>query len=424
MPGRVIAVKVAPGQHVARGEELLVVESMKMENAIRAPRDGTVKVGGRAGRATWWARAWSWWSWNDPARASPWSRSARATGCRTRHDALGVRRTGSPSASACSTPACAWSRPAPSCRRSGCRRWPGSDEVLRRLRRPRGRQAAGAGAEPQGLRGGAGRRRARDRRVHRGQRDLQPQEHQRHHRRVVRALRGVRARGAARGALGARLRLHRASAAPTKGRVDPARVVEVCARLHEAGCDEISVGDTIGVGVPSQVTDVIGRLAGRAAARARWRCTSTTRAAPRSPTCWPRCRRASPSWTRRRAASAAAPTRPGASGNLATEDLLYMLHGMGIETGVDLAAVVAGLALRRPEARPRRCPAATCRPVRPERRPRRRGGWTARPAGRRRRSGRGVGRVGQVRATPGGSGRAARPPARPLEPVVRPPRPR
>jgi acetyl/propionyl-CoA carboxylase alpha subunit len=43
MPGRVIAVKAGPGQRVARGEELLVVESMKMENAIRAPREGTVK---------------------------------------------------------------------------------------------------------------------------------------------------------------------------------------------------------------------------------------------------------------------------------------------------------------------------------------------------------------------------------------------
>jgi 3-methylcrotonyl-CoA carboxylase alpha subunit len=43
MPGRVIAVKVSPGQRVARGEELVVVESMKMENAVRAPREGTVK---------------------------------------------------------------------------------------------------------------------------------------------------------------------------------------------------------------------------------------------------------------------------------------------------------------------------------------------------------------------------------------------
>lgn len=43
MPGKVIAVKVIPGQSVTKGQELLVVESMKMENAIRAPKEGTVK---------------------------------------------------------------------------------------------------------------------------------------------------------------------------------------------------------------------------------------------------------------------------------------------------------------------------------------------------------------------------------------------
>jgi 3-methylcrotonyl-CoA carboxylase alpha subunit len=43
MPGRVIAVNVEPGQAVKGGEEILVVEAMKMENAIRAPRDGVVK---------------------------------------------------------------------------------------------------------------------------------------------------------------------------------------------------------------------------------------------------------------------------------------------------------------------------------------------------------------------------------------------
>lgn len=43
MPGKVIAVMATPGQKVAKGEELLVVEAMKMENAIRAPRDGVVK---------------------------------------------------------------------------------------------------------------------------------------------------------------------------------------------------------------------------------------------------------------------------------------------------------------------------------------------------------------------------------------------
>jgi 3-methylcrotonyl-CoA carboxylase alpha subunit len=43
MPGRVIAVRVGPGEAVTKGQELLVVEAMKMENALRAPRDGAVK---------------------------------------------------------------------------------------------------------------------------------------------------------------------------------------------------------------------------------------------------------------------------------------------------------------------------------------------------------------------------------------------
>ena len=44
MPGKVIKIAVRQGQPVARGDEILVVEAMKMENALRAPRDGVVKV--------------------------------------------------------------------------------------------------------------------------------------------------------------------------------------------------------------------------------------------------------------------------------------------------------------------------------------------------------------------------------------------
>ena len=44
MPGKVIAIRVQPGQAVAKGDELVVIEAMKMENAIRAPRAGTVKA--------------------------------------------------------------------------------------------------------------------------------------------------------------------------------------------------------------------------------------------------------------------------------------------------------------------------------------------------------------------------------------------
>jgi len=44
MPGRVSALRVAVGQRVRKGDELLVVEAMKMENALRAPRDGVVRA--------------------------------------------------------------------------------------------------------------------------------------------------------------------------------------------------------------------------------------------------------------------------------------------------------------------------------------------------------------------------------------------
>jgi acetyl/propionyl-CoA carboxylase alpha subunit len=44
MPGKVIAVKASAGQSVKKGDEVVVVEAMKMENALRAPRDGTIKT--------------------------------------------------------------------------------------------------------------------------------------------------------------------------------------------------------------------------------------------------------------------------------------------------------------------------------------------------------------------------------------------
>ena len=43
MPGKVIKVNATPGQKVAKGDEILIIEAMKMENAVRAPREGRVK---------------------------------------------------------------------------------------------------------------------------------------------------------------------------------------------------------------------------------------------------------------------------------------------------------------------------------------------------------------------------------------------
>ncbi len=125
---------------------------------------------------------------------------------------------------------------------------------------------------------------------------------------------------------------------PYEGAVTPDRVVEVARRLVDAGCDEVSIGDTIGVAVPTEVAEVVGRL--RAAIpvdrlAVHFHDTRGTALA--------NVLAALQEGVSVVDASAGGlggcPYAPGASGNLATEDLLYMLHGMRIETGVDLGRV-------------------------------------------------------------------------------------
>jgi isopropylmalate/homocitrate/citramalate synthase len=127
---------------------------------------------------------------------------------------------------------------------------------------------------------------------------------------------------------------------PYEGKVAPERVVEVARRLVDTGCDEISIGDTIGVAVPSQITDVMGRLEEAIPASALAVHFHDTRG-----TALANVLAALQAGIAIVDSSAGGlggcPYAPGASGNLATEDLLYMLHGMGLETGVDLEKVSA-----------------------------------------------------------------------------------
>jgi isopropylmalate/homocitrate/citramalate synthase len=127
---------------------------------------------------------------------------------------------------------------------------------------------------------------------------------------------------------------------PYEGAVDPARVVEVARRLAGLGCDEISIGDTIGVGVPTQVEDLAARL-GQAMPleRVAVHFHDTRGTALANVLAALRCGIAIVDSSA--GGLGGCPYAPGASGNLATEDLLYMLEGMGIATGVDLAKVAA-----------------------------------------------------------------------------------
>ena len=127
---------------------------------------------------------------------------------------------------------------------------------------------------------------------------------------------------------------------PYEGAVDPVRVVDVARRLADIGSHEVSIGDTIGVGVPTQVTDVMGRLKEaipQTALAVHFHDTRGTALANVLAALQEGIEVVDSS----AGGLGGCPYAPGASGNLATEDLLYMLHGMGIATGVDLGRVAA-----------------------------------------------------------------------------------
>ena len=129
---------------------------------------------------------------------------------------------------------------------------------------------------------------------------------------------------------------------PYEGRVKPARVLHVAQALLEMGVDELSLGDTIGVATPNQVVDVIGLLVNDGAIplaqlAVHFHDTRGTALANVLVALQLGISIVDSS----AGGLGGCPYAPGAAGNLATEDLLYMLHGMGIQTGVDLDKVVA-----------------------------------------------------------------------------------
>jgi hydroxymethylglutaryl-CoA lyase/(R)-citramalyl-CoA lyase len=124
---------------------------------------------------------------------------------------------------------------------------------------------------------------------------------------------------------------------PFEGAVDPGHVLELAARLAASGADELVFADTIGVGVPRQVRQLVGegvglgvpigahlhntRNTGFANALAALEAGATVLDASLG-------------------GIGGCPFAPKATGNIGTEDLVYLLHGEGIETGIDLDALI------------------------------------------------------------------------------------
>ena len=125
---------------------------------------------------------------------------------------------------------------------------------------------------------------------------------------------------------------------PWEGPVPVHQVVRVCKALRDLGCDELSLGDTIGVATPGHVRallteldvpvekvgvhfhDTYGQALANTLAALQHGVTTVDASAGGLGGC---------------------PYAKSATGNLATEDLVWMLHGLGIDTGVDLGRLVA-----------------------------------------------------------------------------------
>jgi len=126
---------------------------------------------------------------------------------------------------------------------------------------------------------------------------------------------------------------------PYEGAVKPEQVARVAARLHEMGCYEISLGDTIGVATPGTMEPMLAAVTRLVpAASLALHCHDTYGQALAN--ILTGLRHGVTVVDSSTAGLGGCPSARGASGNVATEDVVYMLRGMGIETGVRLDSLL------------------------------------------------------------------------------------
>jgi hydroxymethylglutaryl-CoA lyase len=128
-------------------------------------------------------------------------------------------------------------------------------------------------------------------------------------------------------------------ACPYDGAIAPDKVADVAARLHELGSYEVSLGDTIGAGTPASVLAMLEAVAKRvpvAKLAGHYHDTYGMAVANVHASYWFGLRVFDSSI----AGLGGCPYAKGATGNVATEDVVYLLHGLGADTGIDLDKLV------------------------------------------------------------------------------------
>ncbi|HZV77701.1 MAG TPA: hydroxymethylglutaryl-CoA lyase [Candidatus Babeliales bacterium] len=122
--------------------------------------------------------------------------------------------------------------------------------------------------------------------------------------------------------------------------VTPQMVLDVSLKLMEMGCDELSIGDTIGVGVPSQVEALVPLLAQKIPLELIAMHFHDTRGTALA-NVYAALQLGVAKFDASSGGLGGCPYAPGATGNVGTEDVLYMLDQMGVKTGVDINKVRA-----------------------------------------------------------------------------------
>jgi hydroxymethylglutaryl-CoA lyase len=127
---------------------------------------------------------------------------------------------------------------------------------------------------------------------------------------------------------------------PYQGEVAVSEVVRVARRLHEVGCYEVSLGDTIGVGTPAKARAMLKAVAQEVpmSALAVHFHDTYGQALANILACLEEGVRVVDSAV---SGTGGCPYAKGATGNVASEDVVYMLHGLGMDTGIDLDILVA-----------------------------------------------------------------------------------
>lgn len=126
---------------------------------------------------------------------------------------------------------------------------------------------------------------------------------------------------------------------PYEGDVDVERVKAITEKQLELGCYQVSLGDTIGVGTPLQTSQILSCLSSVPIDQLALHMHDTRGTALAN--CLIGVDHGVTTFDASVGGIGGCPYAPGAAGNLATEDLVYMLDGMGIHSGVDLALLCA-----------------------------------------------------------------------------------